>query len=91
MSEWHQNGTDGLGLQGIEGEYYKIAPIEHPNNPSEVWALTIEFDDENGTVTELGRFDDLGSAKLHAEQDHAEKFLTPGDLDPSELLDEPDK
>ncbi|OBF05343.1 hypothetical protein [Mycobacterium sp. 852002-10029_SCH5224772] len=91
MSDWHPNGLDGLGLQGVDGEYYKIEPIKTPDNPSEVWLLKIEANDEKGTVTELGRFDDLGSAKLHAEQDYAEKFVTPGDFDPSELLGKPDE
>jgi hypothetical protein len=45
-----------------------IDPIEHPDNPIEVWRLTIEADDEEGIVTELGRFEDLGSAKLHASR-----------------------
>jgi hypothetical protein len=91
MSDWHPNGTDGLGLQGHNGDYYRISPIAHPDNVSEVYLLTIEADDEEGTITELGRFEDLGSAKLHAEQDYAEKFVTPGEFDSSEVMDKPDE
>lgn len=55
----------------------EIKPINNPDNPSDVYPQIIEANSEKGTVTELGRFDDLGSAKLRADQDRAEKFLTP--------------
>jgi hypothetical protein len=90
MSEWHPVGTDGWGLHGNNGEYYKITPIEQPNNPSEVYRLVIEADDDTGTVTELGTFEDHGSAKLHAERDLAEKFVSPGEFDSAEFMDESD-
>jgi hypothetical protein len=55
MSEWHPNGRNGLGLQSHAGKNCKIVPIELPDNPSEVHPLTIEADDEEDTITELGR------------------------------------
>jgi hypothetical protein len=73
MNNWHPVETDCQGLHGHEGDYYKLCPCKDPNDISEVWTLTLTVDDEDGTVMELGRFADVVSAQLYAEQHYAQK------------------
>lgn len=68
MSYWHPVDTDCQGRHGNDGDYYKICPVHGPDNVNEVWVLTLEVDDEDGTVKELGRFEDIVDAQLFADQ-----------------------
>lgn len=64
---------EGEAAYGAGGAYYRVIPTGPPDERDREWTVLIEADDEEGTVTKLGPFDDFEVAKLNAEQHNKEQ------------------